>query len=48
MAGATGLDYTAVHATMGMLGLPKKHRAELFNGVRACEAAALQAWAEKA
>jgi len=42
--GATGLDYAAVRVVMDVEGVGKKHRAEVFQGVRAMEYAVLDEW----
>lgn len=42
----TGLDYTALKATMDLLGVAKKLRAALFEDVRELEASWLEAKAE--
>lgn len=45
-AGATGLDYAGVRAYLDELGIePGPERRELFECLRACENAALEAWA---
>jgi hypothetical protein len=47
MGERTGLDYAAVLAYLGQVrGLRPKARAAVFEGLRAMELAALQAWAE--
>jgi len=48
MAGATGLDYTAVLACIRTLGLARDKRDELFADVRTLERGALEAMGEKA
>lgn len=48
MAGATGLDYAGVAAYLDEQRLRRpRQRREIFDGIRACEAATLQAWAEQ-
>jgi len=47
MAGATGLDYAAMPVVMDMVGVRKKHRAEVFASVRIMEQVALESLAEK-
>ena len=44
MGVATGLDYTAVQATMQLLGIARQDRAELFALVRCMESAVLEEW----
>lgn len=41
MAGATGLDYGALPAVMRLTGISAADRAEVFEGVRTMEDAAL-------
>lgn len=47
MAGATGLDYAGVRALFDEEGLAGDERREVFAGIRAAEAAALEVWAEQ-
>lgn len=47
MAGAVGLNYTAVEACMRMRDIGRKKRAELFAMVQLMEQACLEEWAEK-
>ncbi len=44
----TGLDYTALRSAMGMMGIPRKQRREVFHGVRLMELETLSVQAEKA
>lgn len=46
MAGATGLDYAAVIAWLGLQGHRGAAARRLMAGIQACEAGTLQAWAE--
>ena len=46
MAGATGLDYTAMPVVMDMVGIKKKRRSEVFASVRIMEQEALATMAE--
>jgi hypothetical protein len=41
MSGATGLDYTALPTVMRLTGVPAADRAEVFEGIRLMEDAAL-------
>lgn len=41
MAGATGLDYNALPGVMRMIGVPAADRADVFEGLRVMEDAAL-------
>lgn len=41
----TGLDYAGVQACMGLAGIPRKLRAEVFALLQAMEGAALDEWA---
>lgn len=43
-AGHTGLDYTAVAATLDMLGVKRRDRAEWLQCLHAMERAALDEW----
>lgn len=45
--GATGLDYAGVRADLDERGLTGEERRDAFNGIKACEAATLKAWAEQ-
>ena len=47
MAGATGLDYSAVAAVMHMQGTPRKERSELLALLRVMEAEVLEVWARQ-
>ena len=47
MAGATGLDYSAVAAVMHMQGTPRKKRPELLALLRVMEAEVLEVWARE-
>lgn len=47
MGGPTGLDYTAVLATLRDLGLPRDRRKEVFEDVRTLELGALAALSAK-
>ena len=47
MAGATGLNYTAMPVVMEMVGISKKRRPEVFASVRIMEQEALKTWAEE-
>lgn len=47
MAGATGLNYTAMPVVMEMVGIGKKRRPEVFASVRIMEQEALKTWAEE-
>ncbi len=47
MAGATGLDYPAVLALMGLHDVPQAERAALMDDIRVLEAAALKQMAVK-
>lgn len=47
MSGATGLDYNALPAVMRLSGVPAADRAEVFEGVRTMEDAALTKMHEK-
>jgi len=42
MAGATGLDYSALPAVMRLVGVPTTDRGEVFDAIRTMEDAALQ------
>lgn len=46
MAGGTGLDYAGVRAYLDECALPPDERRDAWAGIRACEAATLQAWSE--
>lgn len=46
MSGYTGLDYAAVIAWLRLHGHRGKAARRLLAGIQACEAGALQAWAE--
>ena len=46
MAGATGLDYTAMPVVMDTVGIKKKRRSEVFASVRIMEQEALATMAE--
>lgn len=41
MAGATGLDYTALHSAMRLMDVPRKCWPETFEDIRVMEEAAL-------
>lgn len=41
MSGATGLDYAALPVVMRLAGIPAKDRADVFEGIRTMEDAAL-------
>lgn len=41
MSGATGLDYNAIPVVMRLVGVPAAERADVFEGVRTMEDAAL-------
>ena len=47
MAGATGLDYSAVAAVMHLQGVPRKERPELLALLRVLEGEALEYWAQQ-
>lgn len=47
MAGATGLDYTAVEAFMRMNGVRRKDQAELLYCLQVMEFATLREWASR-
>ena len=47
MGGATGLDYTAVLASLRTLRFPRERSNEVFSDVRLMEAAALEEMAKK-
>lgn len=48
MSGRTGLCYAGVRAYLDECGVtPGPERQDLFAGIQACEAAALEVWAEK-
>ncbi len=48
MGGATGLDYTAVHAYLrGVLGLRGSELRDTFDGIQAAERAVLEVAAEQ-
>ena len=47
MGGRTGLDYAGVRAFIEMEDLDDEGKREAFRGVRACEQATLEAWAEQ-
>lgn len=47
MAGATGLDYSAVAAVMHMQGTPRKERPELLALLRVMEAEVLEVWGKQ-
>ena len=47
MAGATGLDYTAVCAWLRLQGYRGPQARDLMAGIQACEWATLEAWAEQ-
>ncbi len=42
MAGATGLDYSALPAVMQLVGIPKAQQASVFDDLRVLEDAALE------
>lgn len=47
MGGATGLDYAGVRAYLDEQDIaPGAQRRDIFSCIQACEAAALQAWAD--
>ena len=46
-AGATGLDYAGVRAYLDEADLAPDERRSVFAGIRACEAATLEVWAEE-
>ena len=46
MGGATGMDYAGVRAYL-QLQVHRKHQREVFDGIRACERATLDVWAEQ-
>lgn len=48
MAGATGLDYTAVPTVMDLLDIAPEHRRDRFDDLRTMERAALEVMNEKA
>lgn len=45
--GATGLDYTALQATLGLMGVKKKRWPEMFQLIRAMEIATLDEWGKQ-
>ena len=47
MAGATGLDYTALPAVFDLCGIKKKRRADVFDALRVLEGEALRIWSSK-
>ena len=47
MAGATGLDYSALPAVMRLVGVPTADRGEVFDSIRTMEDAALQTMRKK-
>ncbi|MGZ9713899.1 DUF1799 domain-containing protein [Glaciimonas sp. GNP009] len=47
MAGATGLDYTALPHVMRLVGVLPKERADVFNGIRTMEDVALETMRKK-
>lgn len=47
MAGATGLDYTAMHVVSKAVGVKNKRWPEVFASVRIMEQEALKTWAEE-
>lgn len=47
MSGATGLDYAGVRALLDEEGLSGDERRAVFAGIRACEGAVLEVWAEQ-
>ncbi len=47
MAGRTGLDYAGVRAYLDLQLDDPQQRREAFDGIRACEAATLEAWADQ-
>lgn len=47
MGGATGLDYPAVIALMGLHEIPQSERTSLMDDIRTLEAAALKQMAVK-
>lgn len=48
MAGATGLDYSALPAVMDLRGIIKlKDRKRIFSGIRIMESAVLKLWSER-
>lgn len=47
MGGATGLDYAAMQATLGLTGVKKKQWPEMFQLIRAMEIATLDEWGKQ-
>jgi len=47
MAGATGLDYSALPAVMRLVSVPTADRGEVFDAIRTMEDAALQTMRKK-
>ena len=47
MGGATGLDYAGVRAYLELQDLQPEQLRDVFEGVRAAEAATLEVWAEQ-
>lgn len=47
MGGATGLDYSALPAVMDFVGVAKKARSAVFDGLRTMEEAALECMHKK-
>lgn len=47
MAGATGLDYSAVPVVLRLYGVPAKDRADVFDDLRVMEAEALKVMGEQ-
>lgn len=47
MAGATGLDYTAIEPTLRLLGEPAAAWPDIFEGVQVMERETLRVWAER-
>lgn len=46
-AGATGLDYAGVRAYLDEADLAPDERRSVFAGIRACEIATLEVWADE-
>ena len=47
MGGATGLDYAGVRAYLELQGLQADQLRDIFEGLRAAEAATLEVWTEQ-
>lgn len=47
MSGPTGLDYAVLPGVMGVLGIGRKDRRDVFDGVRVMESEALKVLSEK-